>query len=77
MNKQTCSESEGDEQLPVFPSGLTRESPLSEALAAGELTDLLLGKLVWDKMFGDNGHTFLVNINGSSLSLLSCKQIII
>lgn len=69
--EQTCSESESDELLVVWPSGLTRNSPLSDALAAGELFTLLLGELVCNKMFGDNGHASLVYKTGSSSLSLS------
>ena len=76
--QQTCSctESEKDEQLSACPPELTNDSLLSETLGVGELTVLLLGEVVGDKTFPDNGHTFLVRSSGSSMSS-SCKQYII
>lgn len=66
----SCSEilSEKDEELSVCPLELTNDSLLSETLGVGELTVLLLGEVVGDKTFADNGHTFLVRSNGSSMS---------
>ena len=64
--KQTCSQSESDELLVVCPSGLARNRPLSDALTAGELFTLLLGELVCNKMFGDNGHASREYKTGSS-----------
>ena len=59
------------------PSGLTRDKPLSEALAKGEETCSLFLRLVCAKISGDSGHAFLVYKTGSSLSLLSCKAILL
>ena len=72
--EQTCSQSEIDELLVVCPSVLARKSPLSDALAAGKLFTLLLGVLVCNAMFGDNGHASLVYKTGSSSLSLSLKQ---
>lgn len=72
--KQTCSQSEIDELLVVCPSGLARNSPLSDALTAGELFTLVVGELVCDKMFGDNGQASLVYKTGSSSLSLSLEQ---
>ena len=75
---QTCSQSVIDELvLVVCPSGLTRNSPLSDALTAGELFTLLLGELVCNDMIGDNGHASLVYKTGSSSLSLSLKQKIV
>ena len=71
---QTCSQSEIDELLVVCPSGLTRNSPLSDALAAGELFTLLLGDLVCNEITGDSGQASLVYKTGSSSLSLSLKQ---
>ena len=71
---QTCSQSVIDELLAVHPSGLTRNSPLSDALTAGELFTLLPGELVCNEMIGDNGHASLVYKTGSSSLSLSLKQ---
>ena len=71
---QTCSQSEIDELLVVCPSGLTRNSPLSDALIAGELFTLLLGEIVCNEMIGDSGHASLVYKTGSSSLSLSLKQ---
>ena len=71
---QTCSQSEIDELLVVCPSGLTRNSPLSDAIAAGELFTLLLGDLVCNEITGDSGQASLVYKTGSSSLSLSLKQ---
>ena len=71
---QTCSQSEIDELLVVCPSVLARKSPLSDALAAGELFTLLRGELVCNEMLGDNGHASLVYKTGSSSLSFSLKQ---
>ena len=57
----------------MCPSVLARKSPLSDALAAGELFTLLCGELVCNEMLGDNGHASLVYKTGSSSSSLSLK----